>query len=182
MIFKMFRLKMTILALSVLALSTSASAFAGHDFVKPAQANYQNESVVIPVVDQPITFFTKNFRTNVEVNADRSVFEVKVPGLYSLDAFLVLNIPDIGDTVSGYITINDRKILTFFNSETRTDGPIVNFHFEDRLVYLERGDRVSVILSEFTPGTTILSSGFVMVALNNSSDCSRDCSRTPVLR
>lgn len=78
--------------------------------------------------------------------------------------------PTIGDTVSGYITINERQLLTFFNSETRTlSSPILDFHFNDRLVYLREGDRVSVILSEFTPGTTVVAGGFVMVAFNNSN-------------
>lgn len=180
MIFKMFRLKAAVLALSVLALATSSSVFAqSYDYVKPAQANYQEESPFGPIVDEPISFSTKNFRDNVEVNSDRSIFEVKVPGLYSIDSFLVLNVPNVGDTVSGYITINERKLLTFFNSETRADGPIVNFHFNDRLVYLEKGDRVSVILSAFTPGTTVLAGGFVLVALNNSRE---SCARLPGVR
>lgn len=136
--------------------------------VEPAQANYQDETSLAPVVDQPIPFTVKNFRTNVGVNSDKTVFEVRVPGLYSLDAFLLLNVPNVGDTVGGFITINGRKLLTFFNSETRTAGPIVEFHFNDRLVYLRKGDQVSVVLSQFTPGTTVLARGFVMVAYNNS--------------
>jgi len=175
MIFKNFRPKMTILALSLLALtassSISASDYCHHNYgaVEPAQANYQNETVINPIADQPISFSQKNFRTNVHVNANKSVFEVKIPGLYSIDSFLLLNVPAIGDTVDGYITINGRKLLTFFSTETRTlSSPVMNFHFNDRIVYLEKGDKVSVVLSDFTPGTTILASGFVMVALNNS--------------
>lgn len=174
--FKNFRLKVTALVLSLLALSASSGLFASEhcrhrsqEGVKPAQANYQHDTVFTPIVDQPIPFSTRNFRTNVDVNTNNSVFEVEVPGLYSIDSFLLLNVPHIGDTANGYITINERKLLTFFTTETRTVGsPIVNFHFNDRLVYLEKGDRVSVVLSEFAPGTTIIASGFVMVALNNS--------------
>lgn len=175
MIFKNFRLKGTVLALSLLALSASSNIFASEHYlqdyegVKAAQANYQDEMVLVPIIDQPISFPVKNFKTNFDVNTDKSVFEVKVPGLYSIDSFLLLNIPNIGDSVDGYITINERKLLTFFSSVTRTlSSPIVNFHFNDRLVYLEKGDKVSVVLSEFTPGTTVLASGFVIVALNNS--------------
>lgn len=172
MIFKKFCLKVTVLALSLLTLSASSDASQHchrNSGVRPAQANYQSETVLAPTLDQPISFSTENFRTNVEVSANNSVFEVKVPGLYSIDSFLLLNVPNIGDTVAGYITINDKKLLTFFSSVTRTlSSPIVNFHFFDRLVYLDKGDRVSVILSQFTPGTTVLASGFVMIALNNS--------------
>lgn len=175
-----FFLKFSVMA-CLFAVSCSSEAFAlsgkqrdrhGHrnheTGVIPAQANYQDEAEVVPTIDQPIPFVVQNFRTNVEVNCDSTIFEVQIPGLYSLDAFLLLFIPNIGDSVSGYITINDRKHLTFFESSTRTNSPIVDFHFNDRLVYLEKGDRVSIVLSEFAPGTTVLSRGFVMIALNNS--------------
>lgn len=185
MVFKTFNIKVTALAFSLLALAAHSEISASDDCshhshhchsdrhhdagVIAAQANYQDENALSPVVGQPISFSARNFRTNVEVNSNRSVFEVEVPGLYSIDSFLLLNVPNIGDTVAGYITINGRELLTFYNSETRTAlSPIVNFHFNDRLVYLQKGDRVSVVLSEFTPGTTILSRGFVLVALNNS--------------
>ena len=180
MFIKKFSLKTTASVLSLLALLTSSDAFATqtswsrrHDHhhekkITPAQANYQDENTLIPVADEPIPFSEKNFRTNVKVNSDQTVFEVKVPGLYSIDSFLLLNIPNIGDSVDGYITINGRKFLTFFERETRTASPIVNFHFNDRHVYLKKGDQVSVVLSDFAPGTTVLARGFVMVALNNS--------------
>lgn len=172
----MFSKKFHFLALSLLALSVNSAMFASSKEndryydrgVTPAQANYQDEEELSPIVDLPISFAVKNFKDNIDVNHNRSVFEVKIPGLYSIDAFLLLNVPNVEDVVSGYITINERKLLTFFNSETRTLGPIVEFHFNDRLVYLEKGDKVSVVLSEFTPGTAVLSRGFVMVAYNNS--------------
>jgi hypothetical protein len=180
MIFKNFHLKITALTLSLLALSATSEIFAApiehggrsydrnHEGVKPAQAIYQDETAFTPVVDQPISFSEKGFKTNFDVNANRSIFEVQVPGLYSIDAFLLVNLPNIGDSVAGYITINERKLLTFFSSETRTLSPVVEFHFNDRLVYLEKGDKVSVVLSEFAQGATVLARGFVMVALNNS--------------
>jgi hypothetical protein len=163
----------------LLAVSFTSEALSGNQrrhgdrdhaaVVKPAQANYQDETAIVPTIDRPIPFSVQNFKTNVDVNCDRSVFEVNVPGLYSIDAFLILSIPSIGDTVDAYITINERKLLTFFSTETRTGSPIVNFHFNDRLVYLEKGDQVSVVVSAFTPGTKVLSRGFVMIALNNSN-------------
>lgn len=166
--------KIFAIAFSLLVLSTSSDLSAKHcdrnrgGGVRAAQANYQDEATVNPVADAPIPFTVSNFNTNVTVNPAGTVFEVRVPGLYSLDAFLLLNIPNIGDTVTGFITINGRKLLTFLETATRTSSPIVSFHFEDRLVYLEEGDQVSVVLSSFTPGTTVLARGFVMVALNNS--------------
>lgn len=176
-----FSLKTNAFALSLLALFISSEIFAANPTclrpdqdrhnekgVVPAQANYQDENQYIPIVDTPIPFSVKNFRTNVEVNSDKTVFEVKIPGLYSLDSFLLVNIPNIGGSVEGYITINGRQLLTFFSKETRTASPVVNFHFNDRLVYLKKGDKVSVVLSAFSPGTTVLARGFVMVALNNS--------------
>lgn len=184
MLAKNFSLKATALILSLSALLASSEMFATEQTcinrgcnrydnrVEPAQANYQDETLLIPVVDQPIPFSIKNFKNNVEVNFARTVFEVEIPGLYSLDSFLLVNFPDVGDSiedsVGGYITINGRKLLTFFNRETREDSSIVEFHFNDRLVYLQKGDQVSVVLSEFAPGTTVLARGFVMVALNNS--------------
>lgn len=174
-------IKKTALILSLLALLTSSEMFAAptcfdrnHDRhhgkkVEAAQANYQDETPLIAVADGLIPFSVKNLRTNLEVNGDKTVFEVQVPGLYSIDAFLLINVPNIGDSVDGYITINGRKLLTFYSIETRTASPIVNFHFGDRLVYLKKGDQVSVVLSTFTPGTVILARGFVMVALNNSN-------------
>ena len=181
MLIKKFNLKATALILSLAFLTCSemfATAETCHDRnhdrhhgkrVEPAQANYQSETALIAVANELIPFSVRNFRTNVTVNSDRTVFEVQVPGLYSIDAFLLVNIPNIGDSVDGYITINGRKLLTFYSRETRTTAsPIVNFHFNDRLVYLRKGDQVSVVLSEFAPGTTVLSRGFVMVALNNS--------------
>lgn len=173
MILKNLRLKITVLALSLLCISASSNMFASehshHGEIKAAQVNYQDETEIVPVVDQPISFSVKNFKTNFDVNSDRSVFEVKVAGLYSIDSFLLLNVPNIDDSVDGYITINERQLLTFFKSETRTlSSPIVEFHFNDRLVYLEKGDKVSVVLSEFPPETTIVARGFVMVVMNNS--------------
>lgn len=181
MFIEKFNSKAMSLILSLLTLLISSDMFAttqiacdrNHERyqgkrVEPAQANYQDETLFIPVADGPIPFSLKNFRNNFEVSFDKTVFEVQIPGLYSIDAFLLLNVPNIGDSVDGYITINGRKLLTFFSSETRTASPIVNFHFNDRLVYLRKGDQVSVILSNFTPGTTVLARGFVMVALNNS--------------
>lgn len=175
---KKISLKVTAL-LSLFVLLASSQIFAkecckpNHDRhhgceVIAAQANYQDENPFIPVVDQPIAFSERNFRTHVDVNNENTVFEVRIPGLYSIDAFLLLNVPNIGDRVGGYITINGRKLLTFFNSETRTSSPIVDFHFNDRLVYLREGDQVSVVLSGFTEGTTVLARGFVLIALNNS--------------
>lgn len=175
MIFSRSYLKQTILAFSLLAIAPNSGLLASSNShshgvgVIPAQANFQDETALAPVVDQPIPFTVKNFRTHVGADSNRSVFEVKVPGLYSIDSFLIISVPTPGDTVSGYITINGRKLLTFFNSETST-STIVEFHFNDRLVYLEKGDQVSVVLSDFTPGTLVLSRGFVMVALNNSSE------------
>lgn len=179
---KTISLKTTTLVLSVSALLTCSEMFAAPKTcinrgnlrgiergVEPAQANYQDETILIPVLDDPISFSVKNLRTNIGVNSDKTVFKVHVPGLYSIDSFLLLNVPTIEDTVEGYITINGKKFLTFFSSETRTAGPIVEFHFNDRLAYLKKGDEVSVIFSEFAPGTTILSRGFIMVALNNSN-------------
>lgn len=181
MFIKKFSLKTTALVLSLLTLLSSSEMFAttqtcfkrshdrGHEKrVEPAQANYQDETPLIPIADNPIPFSVKNFRTNFEVNSDKTVFEVQVPGLYSIDSFLVVSVPNIGDSVDGYITINGRKLLTFFSTERRTASPIVNFHFNDRLVYLRKGDQVSVVLSDFAPGTAVLARGFVMVALNNS--------------
>lgn len=183
MFIKKLHLKTTVLALSLFALLTHSEIFAiPHNRchrmhnrqpeinVKPAQANYQDENTFIPVVDQPIPFSEKNFKTNFAVSTDHTLFKILVPGLYSIDSFLLINVPNIGDTVGGFITINGRKILTFFNSETRTASPIVNFHFNDRLVYLRKDDIVSVVLSEFTPGTTVLARGLVIVALNNSTE------------
>lgn len=170
-------LKTTALVLSLLALTTSSEMFAtccnhSHDRhgtkVEAAQANYQDENPFIPVSNEPIPFSEKNFRTNFRVNSDNTVFEVQVPGLYSIDSFLLVNVPDVGDSVDGYLTINGRRLLTFYNREIRTASPIVNFHFNDRLVYLKKGDQVSVVLSEFAPGTTVLARGFVIVAFNNS--------------
>lgn len=177
MIFKTFHLKAAIFALSLLVLSANSGLFAtskelcdrNHEGgVKPAQAIFQDEKSFTPVVDKPISFSVQGFKTNVDVNPKKSIFEVKVPGLYSIDSFLVVNVPKIGDSVAGYITINERKLLPFFNTETRTHSPIVDFHFNDRIVYLDKGDKVSVVLSEFAPGTTVLSRGFVLIALNNS--------------
>jgi hypothetical protein len=179
MFIEKFNLKSTAIILSLLALLTSSEMFATAkacvdrrhhgNSVEAAQANYQDENSLIPVSDAPIPFSEKNFKTNFVVNSNKTVFEVQVPGLYSIDAFLLLNIPSIGDTVNGYITINGRKLLTFFESATRTAAsPIVAFHFEDRLVYLKKGDQVSIVLSDFPPGTAVLARGFVMVALNNS--------------
>lgn len=183
MFIKKFNLKLTVLALSLLALATNSQIFASAEHssshshhshshhgegVIPAQANYQDETPFDPVADEPISFSVRNFRNNVEVNRNKSVFEVEIPGLYSIDAFLVLSIPNIGETVAGYITINERKLLTFFETATRTDSPIVGFHFNDRLVYLKKGDKVSVVVSDFPQGTAVLARGFVMVALNNS--------------
>ncbi len=174
--------------MGLLALSANPSIFASehcehnhserdhsereHCEVKAAQAIYQDETALIPVIDLPIPFAVKDFKTNVGTNFNKSLFEVKVPGLYSLDAYLLLNVPNVGNTVAGYITINERKLLPFFSRETRTLDPVVELHFTDRIVYLKKGDRVSVVLSEFTQGTTVLSRGFVMVALNNSQSSS----------
>jgi hypothetical protein len=172
---KKFNSKITALILSALALSTCSEAFAtpdrsrSHDArVVAAQANYQDENFLNPIVDTPIPFSVQNFKTNFGVSHDKSVFEVKVPGLYSIDSFLLVNVPNIGDIVEGYITINGRKLLTFYSREVRTGSPVVDFHFDDRLVYLKKGDKVSVVLSNFAPGTTVLARGFVIVALNNS--------------
>jgi hypothetical protein len=173
MLIKKLHVTFTALALSLFALSASP-IFAGAHLhrpttgVKPAQANYQDEVTFVPSIDQQVPFFIKNFRNSVRVNSNRTVFEVAVAGLYSLDAFLTIQVPTVGDAVAGYIAINQRQMLTFFNREVSTT-PIVNFHFNDRLVYLEKGDRVSVVLTEFAPGTLVLSRGFVMVAFNNSS-------------
>lgn len=177
---KKFSLKTAALILSLLALVNSSEMFAtcckqtqdrNHgNGVRPAQANFQDETSLVAVADEPIPFSVKNFKTNFLVNNASTVFEVQVPGLYSIDAFLLVNVPNIGDSVGGYITINGRKLLTFFSKEIRTAGPVVNFHFNDRLVYLRKGDQVSVVLSEFAPGTTVLARGFVIVALNNSKD------------
>ena len=177
---KNFNIKSATLALSLFACVGSSEIFAFQHHqrhqeskVEPAQANYQSDIPFSPVANQPISFSTMNFRTNVAVNSGNSVFEVEVPGLYSIDSFFLLNIPTVGDSVEGFITINGRQLLTFYSRETRTASPVVNFHFNDRLVYLNRGDQISVVLSTFTPGTIILASGFVMVALNNSrSSCS----------
>ncbi len=188
MFIKKFNLKSATLALSLFAVLSSSAMFAEEENkaccgrggrgnrqqgsrVVAAQANYQSETAFAPVSDQPIPFPVRNFRTNFGVNADNSVFEVEVPGLYSIDSFLLLNVPAVGDVVNGYITINGRRLLTFFEQEVRESvgSPVVNFHFNDRLVYLRRGDQVSVVLSSFTAGTSILASGFVIVALNNSN-------------
>lgn len=188
MFIKKNHLNKAALALSLLAISTSLELFAAErgkhceenrgkqwdrkqaTGVRPAQANFQDEALLLPVIDQPIPFSVKNFNTNVSVNFERSVFEVRVPGLYALDSFLLVTVPNIGDTVAGYITINNRKLLTFYSQEVTTLSSIVEFHFNDRLVYLEKGYKVSVVLSEFAPGTTVLARGFVMVALNNSHE------------
>lgn len=169
MFIKKINLKITAL-FCLLALVASSEIFAGQKSHRGnrtfVQANYQDGNALIPVSDQPIPFSVKNFRNNIEVNGSRTVFEVEVPGLYSLDSFLVINIPNIGDSVDGYITINGRKLLTFYSRETRTTAnPLVNFHFNDRLVYLDKGDQVSVVLSTFVPGTFVLSRGFVMITL-----------------
>lgn len=171
--------KAAALALSLLALSPSSDIFgleAKHSErhqsgIKPAQANYQDTTTLHPLVNKPIPFSVKNFNQHVKVNHARSVFEVEIPGLYSIDAFLLVNLPSFADSIGGYITINKRKLLTFYTRETRTDAnnPVVEVHFNDRLVYLEKGDKVSVVLSEFPAGATILARGFVLVALNNSN-------------
>lgn len=171
MIVKTNLLKFTALTFSVLTFLGSSEIFASsseESLIKPAQALYQDEAAFTPVIDEPIWFSVKNFKENVHVNSNRTVFEVKVPGLYSIDSFLLVNVPNIGDSVGGYITINENKFLTFFNRETSTLSTLIEFHFNDRIVYLKKGDTVSVILSEFTPGTVVLSRGFSMVALNNS--------------
>lgn len=165
------------LAFSVLALSPTTQVSASQKkccdkhtkcTVKPAQAIYQDESSIMPVLNQPIPFLVRGFNDNVCVNSTRTVFEIEVSGLYSIDAFLLVNLPNVGDSVAGYITINNRQLLPFYTRETRTADPVVELHFNDRLVYLEKGDKVSVVLTEFTPGTLVLSRGFVLVALNNS--------------
>lgn len=176
------------LALSLLAISSNLAALdfsechRDHDHhrdhsdrsrdrnvgVEPAQAIYQDTSLHAVIADWPIPFFVKGFRENVKVNCDGSVYEIKVPGLYSIDSFLIVNVPSIGDVVGGYITINERKLLPFYSNQESTTSTLVEFHFNDRQVYLKKGDRVSVVLSEFIPGTTISSRGFVLVALNNS--------------
>lgn len=171
-------------ALSLLALSASSELEAKRcerdlpcvcdTRVTAAQAIYQLETIVTPVVDARISFPVKDFKSNVIVDATSSIFEVKIPGLYSLDAFLLLSTPTPGDLevgapvlVGGYITINDRKLLPFFNSEVVLSS-LTEFHFTDRYVYLNQGDRVSVILSSFPTGITIESAGFSMFAINNS--------------
>lgn len=174
MLIKKIKLIPTALVLSVIALLTSSeiSAHSCHRHngcrVEAAQANYQDETTFTPAVDEPIPFSVANFRTNVDVNSDNTVFEVEVPGLYSLDAFLLVNVTSTTVPVEGYITINGRELLTFFNEERPTATGNVEFHFEDRLVYLRKGDRISVVLSDFPPGTTVLGRGFVMIAYNNS--------------
>lgn len=177
MIVKKNILPVAALALGLLTLVGSSEIFASSEHhhqnqetgVTPAQAIYQDELVLTPVIDQPIPFSIKDFKTNVHVNSDRTIFEVEVPGLYSIDSFLLVNVPEVGDSVAGYITINEKKLLPFYNRETTTLSTTVEFHFNDRLVYLKKGDSVSVILSEFTPGTTVLGRGFVLVAMNNSN-------------
>lgn len=182
MIIKKFHLKVTALVLSLIALSPNSELFGScgerrhHDRhhqedvtgVTPAQAIYQDETSFSPVSGQPISFSVKGFKTNVGITSNKSVFEIEVPGLYSIDSFLLADVPNVGDSVAGYLTINDRQLLPFFSRETRLLSPIVELHFNDRLVYLDKGDRVSVVLTEFAPGTTILSRGFVLIALNNS--------------
>lgn len=179
MFIKKFNLKATSFVVSLFAILTSSQTFADHTCfhrshhrplagVEAAQANYEDSSPIIPVLNEPISFSIKNLRKNIKVNSDRTVFKVQVPGLYSIDSFLLLSVPNIGDSAAGYITINGRTLLTFFTRGTSTTAPIVDFHFFDRLAYLKKGDKVSVVLTEFVPGTTILACGFVMVALNNS--------------
>lgn len=174
--------KTTALVLS-LALLTSSDMFATTDMfeanaccnrgrdrhhvrIEPAQAIYDDTALLVPVLDQPIPFTTEDFRTNFEVNNERSIFTVEVAGLYVINTSLSVTVPAIGDTVSGYITINDRKLLPFFSSVTAGDT-VVELDINAQ-VYLRRGDRISVILSEFTPGTTVSTRTFSAVVLNNS--------------
>lgn len=189
MFIKKSHFKAAAVAFSLLSLSTS-SGFAKHcddcddhhhhheareavhGAVIPAQANYQDEAILVATVDLAVPFTIKNFKKNFSVNPERTVFEVKVPGLYSLDSYLLVNLPNIGDSVGGYITINGRRYLTFFSRETRLLDPVVELHFGDRYIYLEKGDRISVVLSEAPLGTTVLGRGFVAVAFNNSLECS----------
>lgn len=187
MIFKKINLTIAACALSMLSLSTadlSAASRHRHDsgersdkivhagFI-PAQAIYQDETAIVnPIVDLPIPFTVRGFKTNIEVNFNQSVFIIKVPGLYSLDAFLVTSVPALGNSVSGFITVNEKQLLPFFSTATSTTSTTVDLHFNDRLVYLKEGDRVSVVLSAFSAGTTILSRGLSIIALNNSIHCS----------
>lgn len=179
---KKFNFKTAVAILSLLVLISSSVIFADSEKcsrkkhrgwhvgekVEPAQANYQDETSLTAVSDDPIPFTERNFRTNFRVNDDHTVFQVEIPGLYSLDSFLIVNVPNIGDSVDGYITINGRKLLTFYNQEVRTAANPIEFHFGDRLVYLRKGDRISIILSQFPAGTTILARGLVLIAYNNS--------------
>lgn len=136
--------------------------------VKPAQAIFQDDVVFTPVVDQKIPFAVKNLKENVDVNEEKTTFKVEVSGLYSLDAFLLVNVPAVGNSVAGYITINHKKFLNFYSRETSATSTILELHFNDRYVYLKKGDKVSVVLTELTQGTTVGARGFVMIAFNNS--------------
>ncbi len=136
--------------------------------VEAAQAIYQDTSTVAPAVGDPIPFTVNNFTTNVRVNSSGTVFEIEVPGLYSIDAALATTVPALGDAVSGYITINGRELLTFFGTNANTLSLTGELRFPNRLIYLKRGDQVSVVLSAFSAGTTVGTRAFNLVALNNS--------------
>lgn len=137
-------------------------------FVTPAQALYEDSSVIAAVVNKPIHFRKKNLRENVEVKKHGSVFEVEVSGLYFINSFLLVTVPNVGDSVRAIFTINGKKYSNFIEDEIALGSTTIPLFFDEREVYLKKGDKVSVVFVNAPPGTTISERAFKLVVINNT--------------
>lgn len=173
--------KITTLALSLATLSLGSSLVAaaplatestilekGHtqQFVKPAQVFASASDTITPTLNAPIHFSTIKLRDNIKVKHDKSVFEIEVPGRYDITSFMLVNPPNIGDSVTIAFLINGALIRNFIDQEIVTSDTIPMVTQRD--VYLKKGDQVSVVLQNAPAGTTISNRGFSFVIYNNT--------------
>lgn len=131
----------------------TTSSVGEHEFVY-AELLAQGQSTVTPISGLPLFFSQINIKRHIKIEERKAAFKIKHSGFYYITSKLQFDASNTG-TIKAAIAINGQIYQNFSYSLVIFDVPAsLTLNIAEGL-YLDKGDKISIVITEIPTDTTI---------------------------